>query len=211
MSPDGSAKPPPEEKLLRLIRGKPARPALSAAGMRQPGSLMSASTQTAGALVAHPSSRRPSWPVIAAWSLGGLLVLETGLLIAQALRPLPPVRLPVEAALEQPPAPVAPPEMPSVSASASRTLFAPPAAAAVGGSGVPAAGMSASAKSLASRLTLMGIVAGDTPQAIIEDGETKKTFFVTKGQMVVDGATVDQVLDNRVVLDVGGQKIDLSL
>ena len=57
----------------------------------------------------------------------------------------------------------------------------------------------------------MGIVAGDSPQAIIEDSETKKTFFVTAGQMVVDGAVVEQVLDHRVVLTVAGEKIELSL
>jgi hypothetical protein len=29
--------------------------------------------------------------------------------------------------------------------------------------------------------------------------------------MVVEGAVVEQVLDNRVVLDVAGEKIELSL
>jgi len=60
-------------------------------------------------------------------------------------------------------------------------------------------------------LTLMGIVSGNPAQAIIEDAETKKTYFVTPGQMVVDGAVLERVLDNRVVLDLNGEKIDLTL
>ena len=46
---------------------------------------------------------------------------------------------------------------------------------------------------------------------IIEDSETKKTFFVTAGQMVIEDAVVEQVLDSRVILTVAGEKIELSL
>ena len=206
MSPDGFAKPPPEEKLLKLIRGKPARPATEAAAFPHPGQLMTASAQAAKALVSRSPARSPGWPAIAMWMLGAFLVVEVIVLIAQVFRPLPPVLLPIDAAAEQPAALPSSPELPSLSASVPRTVFAPPADAPS-----VAAPLSSSARSLAARLTLMGIVAGDSPQAIIEDSETKKTFFVTAGQMVVDGAVVEQVLDHRVVLTVAGEKIELSL
>lgn len=209
MSPDGFAKPPPEEKLLKLIRGRPARPATEAAAFPHPGRLMTTSAQAAKALVYRSPARSPGAPMIAMWVLGAFLVVEVIVLVAQALRPLPPVRLPVEAVAEQPVALPSPPELPSLSASVPRTVFAPPAETPAAPS--VAAPLSSSVRSLAARLTLMGIVSGDSPQAIIEDSETKKTFFVTAGQMVVDGAVVEQVLDNRVVLTVADEKIELSL
>lgn len=57
----------------------------------------------------------------------------------------------------------------------------------------------------------MGIVSGNPGQAIIEDSQTKKTHFVTVGQVVVEGAVVEQVLDHHVILDLDGEKIDLTL
>ena len=64
---------------------------------------------------------------------------------------------------------------------------------------------------MAARLTLMGIMAGNPGQAIIEDSQTKKTYFVTVGQGVVEGAVVEKILDNRIQLDLAGEKIELSL
>ena len=208
MSPDGFGKPPPEEKLLKLIRGRPARPPSEAASFPRSGPILTASAQAAKALVARPGARAPGWPMIAIWALAAFLVLEVALLIVQALRPLPPIPRPVEAAAEVQPAPPSAPEMPSLSASISRPIFSSSAA---GPAATTAAPVSNTAKLLSARLTLMGIVAGEPPQAIIEDAETKKTFFVTVGQMVVEGAVVEQVLDNRVVLNAAGEKIELSL
>ena len=207
MSPDGFGKPPPEEKLLKLIRGKSARPVLEAAALRSPGQFMTASTQAARAMVSRPPLRGLAWPTAALAVLAAALAIEAVVLVVQAVRPLTPVGLPVQAAPELPPAPPLVPDLPPLSGSASHTVFSPPAAAAA----APVGPVSASAKALTSRLTLMGIVAGEKPQAIIEDSETKKTFFVTAGQMVVEGAVVDKVLENSVVLDVGGLKIELSL
>ena len=94
--------------------------------------------------------------------------------------------------------------------SASRPLFAAPA----GRAGTPGPSRSApsgSAQLLASRLTLTGVISGDPPQAIIEDSQTQKTYFVTVGQALAEGAVLDQVLDNRVILDFQGEKIELNL
>jgi hypothetical protein len=64
---------------------------------------------------------------------------------------------------------------------------------------------------LAARLTLTGIVSGDPPQAIIEDSETHKTFFVTPGQTIVAGAMLERLEENRAVLSYGGERIELGL
>ena len=207
MSPDGFGKPPPEEKLLKLIRGKSARPGFETAALRSPGQFLPVSTQTARTLVLRPPPRRLAWPTAALAVLAAVLVAEGAVLVIQAARPLAPIHLPAEAAPELPPAPPLVPDLPPLSGSASHMLFSSPSAAVA----APVGPVSASAKALTSRLTLMGIVAGEKPQAIIEDSDTKKTFFVTAGQMVVEGAVVDNVLENSVVLDLGGQKIELSL
>ena len=76
MSPDGSTKSPlPEEKLLRLIRGKHRPPEPSAAGAKP------------AALALRFDA--PGWPKLAVGALGAILVLEAVWLIVQAVRPLP--------------------------------------------------------------------------------------------------------------------------
>ena len=57
----------------------------------------------------------------------------------------------------------------------------------------------------------MGIVAGNPSQAILEDSKTGKTYFVSVGQSAVDGAVLEEVRDNRVVLSVGGERFELGL
>jgi hypothetical protein len=147
-----------------------------------------------------------------------LLGLEAAYLILQLMRPFPVVQVPVVPVVPTPP-PVAPtsetppaslPDMPSMAASATRPLFAPPAHM-PSPTGPSSTAPSVAAKALAARLSLMGIIAGDPAQAIIEDVQTKKTYFVTVGQAVVDGAILRSVLDHRVILELEGEKIELTL
>ena len=212
MSPDGSTKPLPEEKLLKLIRDKGPRTAtVATAGQASSAGLSVTAASDAGRGVSHLR-----WPKLAATGLGLVLLIEGVYLIIQLVRPVQTVHMPViadQASPEPSAAATTPPEVPSLAQSASPTLFTSPAAspsAPTTGSR-PHGAPSASAKLLASRLTLMGIVAGEPAQAIIEDSQTKKTYFVTAGQVVVEGAVVEQVLDNRVILDLDGEKIDLTL
>lgn len=212
MSPDGSAKPPPEEKLLRLIRGKGAKPAAGSASQA-----VEAPAVVVTALNLRAHGRKVPWPAFVAAALGAALVIEVVCLIAQAVWPLPTIDVPVVATPPsetiasgpQQPAPALP-EVASVAASASRPLFAS-VASTPNPSSTSHAAPSGSAKLLASRLTLMGIVSGDPSQAIIQDAETQKTYFVSPGQAVAEGAVVEQIFDNRVVLDLGGEKIELTL
>ena len=67
------------------------------------------------------------------------------------------------------------------------------------------------AKKLRTRLSLNGIVEGNPPQAIIEDAETRKTFFVTEGQDLLEGAVVEKVTGNQAIIKLGDETITLTL
>ena len=143
-----------------------------------------------------------------------MLSLELLTILVQALRPLPAVQAPQlppsapsVAAPAEPPEPLA--NLPSLAGAAHPVFRTSGVAAAPPSAGGRAA--SGAARGLVSRLTLMGIVSGDPAQAIIEDAQTKKTYFVSVGQMVVDGAVLEEVLDNRVVLVLDGERVELSL
>ena len=213
MSPDGSAKQPPEEKLLKLIRGKGPRADAPSPLPAHAGGGTSAMTASSGGMAGR--ARTTPWPRIAIGCLGAALFIEVVGLLVEVMRPLPAIHVPAA-----PTPPVAPSgtaastalEIPSLEASLSRPVFTPIASehpAPRPSAAKP--GLSGSAKQLASRLSLMGIVSGPPGEAVIEDSETKKTYFVTTGQSVVDGATLERVLDHRVILDLDGEKIELTL
>lgn len=64
--------------------------------------------------------------------------------------------------------------------------------------------------SIAGKFTLVGIMPGVNPQAIIEDKETGKTYYLYKGTSF-DGGVVQEIGSGRVVLDCKGEKINLVL
>ena len=205
MNPSGSKSPSPEEKLLRLIRGKGPAVARSAA----------AKVMRRARTMPRISWRLPAWWLAAVNAMLGLVV-AAGLgwigWLLWAPAPLP----------QADDAPVAPPAVDlaaklldggppvSVVSAASRPLFAGPSAAVASGPRGPA-GPSAAASTLVQRLSLIGIVSGEPPQAIIEDAETQKTYFVTAGQGFLEGMIVEEIHDNRVVLRLGDERVDLSL
>lgn len=202
-------KPLPEEKLLRLIRGK-ARASPAAAIAQAAG----ASVNVVALPLARAHTRLRFGTRLLIIGLGGLLLMEFVLLIVQALRPPPtvtmlePPHVPGELAADgEAPLPL----MPSLAQSVSRPLFSPPADVPGSSASGPRPAPSGSATRLASRLTLLGVIAGNPAQAIIEDSQTKKTYFVSPGQVLVEGAVVDQIVDNRVILDLQGEKIELAL
>ena len=222
MSPDGSTKPLPEEKLLNLIRGKPSpaeagKPGAGPSPSKPPAAPGSATGDEGrvSADVARPAQPM-HWPRLVAVICAAVLTMEAAWLIVQAVRPIPSLRVPpipphFATTAESPP-PV--PEMPSLAQSARPGLFSSPLDAGSGTTGtpvIPGVSPSQAAKALAARLSLMGLVSGNPAQAIIEDGQTKKTYFVTVGQAVVDGAVLDRVLDNRVVLTLDGEQFELNL
>jgi hypothetical protein len=143
--------------------------------------------------------------------LGLVLGVEVVMLVVQMARPMPTIQIPSEGlepdSADAPPASGIEP-MPSLVQAAPRALFAPPV---VSAGSSPTQPQGQSAKLLEGRLTLTGIITGDPPQAIIEDAETKKTYFVNPGQAVAEGAVLEQVLENRVILNLQGDKIELGL
>lgn len=220
---------PPEEKLLRLIRGKQKTPASGS----QPGPPPGAS--------GVGGQSRVGWKLPAWWltainiGLGCLVVGEVTALLRLAMKPTPMVTAQIpqpqtatsqagqpQPASSVPPEPITPSadsakgktavadSIPSLASAASRPMFQTPSSQSpTPRQTTPAP--SAQAKTLAARLSLIGIVAGNPAQAIIEDSQTKKTHFVTVGQGVIEGLIVEDVREDRVVLDLNGEKIELSL
>jgi len=213
MSPDGSTKPLPEEKLLGLIRGKGVKAPLGAATAEATPASHAMAPKAPVRDMAAPLQQL-QWPKIAIGFLGIMLAVQAVALVIVAIHPVPTVMIPMLSAHPaRDTANTSEPlqGLPSLAASASRTLFAVPVTAtappAPKGRGAP----SGLAKLLAARLTLMGIVSGEPAQAIIEDTQTKRSYFVTTGQVVVEGAVLKKILDNRVVLDLDGEEIELTL
>lgn len=62
----------------------------------------------------------------------------------------------------------------------------------------------------AKRFNLVGIIPGDQPQAIVEDIESAKTYYLNKGQSVA-GIEVEDIADGRVVISFNGRRIVLVL
>lgn len=230
MSPDGSGKSiPPEEKLLRLIRGGGKGAAAGSGAPERPVAGASSSAPIPGAVRRMPRRSgggwRKGWKLPAWWvtagnaTLGLLVVLEAGVLTWLMTQPEPaPVReqlafMPVIEDVGREPSPADAPEasVPSIAASATRILFrAAPAQPDTTGS-TERAQPSQQASAWATRLTVIGIIAGELPQAIVEDAQTKKSYFVSEGQPLIEGLVVEEIRADGVVLDLQGEKIRLSL
>ncbi|KPK38295.1 MAG: hypothetical protein AMJ78_10235 [Omnitrophica WOR_2 bacterium SM23_29] len=59
-------------------------------------------------------------------------------------------------------------------------------------------------------LSLIGIIAGEKPQAVIEDRKNQKTYFLYKGQ-TVNQMRVEDILGDRVIFIFEGERFELSL
>lgn len=59
-------------------------------------------------------------------------------------------------------------------------------------------------------INLLGIISGDNPQAILEDKNTQKTYYLNKGQSISD-FVVEDIKEGRVILNYKGQKLELYM
>lgn len=59
-------------------------------------------------------------------------------------------------------------------------------------------------------LNLIGIIAGDNPQAVIEDKMTQKTYYLNKGQSFGE-FQVEDITDGKVILNSQGKKFELYM
>ena len=192
----------PEERLLRLIRGQPAAttPAIAAAQDAAP--------------AGNPKRVWPSW----SWA-NALPVLNVcfGLIAAVCLagmlwRFAQPVTLPPApsaAPVTVPPPPATPAPL-DTQPFQQRQLFQLPAGAGETAAPAPAANAPQAQAALAS-LTLMGIVDGTPPQAIIADSQTQKSYFVKEGETFGAGILVEKIESGRVLLHYQGATADLRL
>jgi len=66
------------------------------------------------------------------------------------------------------------------------------------------------APGLAARYTLLGIVRGQAPQAIVRENSTQTSMFLSEGQSLA-GYTVREILPNRIILSHEGQEFELRM
>lgn len=59
-------------------------------------------------------------------------------------------------------------------------------------------------------LSLVGIISGDSPQAIIEDKKANKTYYVTKGQYIGE-FMVEDILEGKVIINRNQERFELFL
>lgn len=158
-----------------------------------------------------PRQRRSSSALLATLNISLGLVLAaliTGIFwrVTHPITPLPVTAAPHPLAL--PPAPAAPPAL-DTAIFQSRQLFQPPLAAS------PAAATAGAAagqgQEALAALTLMGIVEGTPPQAIIAETSTQKSYFVKEGETFGVGIRVDAIQDGRVKLSFQGASVELQL
>ena len=65
-------------------------------------------------------------------------------------------------------------------------------------------------KELTSSLSLMGIIWGEKPEAIIQDSKTNKKYFLNKGGYIGE-IVVEEIFGGKVILNYNGERVDLVL
>ncbi len=67
-----------------------------------------------------------------------------------------------------------------------------------------------SMEEISSNLSLIGIIAGDKPQAIVEDKKAGKSYFLYKGG-IIGQAKVIEISEDKVIMEYKGQTFELIL
>lgn len=189
----------PEEKLLRLIRGK-KQPTPTTAPLNQPKPVKSLSLKKYLSLL----DIHKIIPVA--------FVLACIYLIISLVYPWPGLRkiaLPKLVAKETQEAPVQPKQEVKPYEFYSqgikdRQIF--------GSQAQESTGRPASAVNLdlMKNINLVGIISGENPQAVIEDKKTQKTYYVTKGQFIGE-FRVEDIQEGKVIIGYGGQRFELYM
>jgi len=73
-----------------------------------------------------------------------------------------------------------------------------------------AAPKEAAAEDLSANLSLVGIMPGAKPQAVIENKKSQKVYYVYEGG-TFESFTVDEIKEGKVTIDYEGKKIELFL
>lgn len=204
----------PEERLLRLIRGPASRPQDASQDVR-PTDQPSVARRSRAKEGPWRARATPSWSAVLPVCNGVLGLLLAGFLAAIVWRLLQPVHLPQTAAAAQPlELPPQPPPAPALDSAPfqQRQLFQPPLGGQETTSNTSASSANTpQAQAALATLTLMGIVDGHPPQAIIADTAAQKSYFVTAGETFGAGIQVKKIGDGRVTLSYQGVETDLHL
>jgi len=59
-------------------------------------------------------------------------------------------------------------------------------------------------------MNLVGIITGDNPQAIIEDKKNQKTYYVNKGQYIGE-FLIEDILEGKVIISRNNERFELYL
>lgn len=77
-------------------------------------------------------------------------------------------------------------------------------------SGGPGGPVSAVNVDLMKDINLVGIISGENPQAVIEDKKSQKTYYVTKGQFIGE-YQVEDIQEGKIIVNYRGQRFELYL
>lgn len=59
-------------------------------------------------------------------------------------------------------------------------------------------------------ISLLGVISAAEPQAVIEDKNAQKTYYVTKGQFIGD-YQIENIQEGKIILNYNGQKYELYM
>jgi type II secretory pathway component PulC len=189
----------PEEKLLRLIRGAKNQERAQAAAKKTSEPEVPARAVRARPFKADPALLRAVSIVVFAGSCAFLLKT---LFAAPTVPQVPPS---VHEGAPEQPVQEQTLEHYLQQAAASRIFGLQQQEAPAGPSSGPT---DAEIADMLKDLTLMGVISGAAPQAIIEDQRTQKTYYLNKGQSLGD-LQVESIQENKVILNYKGRRSEL--
>jgi len=59
-------------------------------------------------------------------------------------------------------------------------------------------------------ISLVGVISGDNPQAILEDKKSQKTYYLTEGQSLGE-FQIEDIQEGKIILNYRGQRYELYL
>ena len=197
----------PEEKLLRLIRGQKKKEAV----LGSPAVISKAIPKSAKPSLALAAQKYLSFLDIKKIILAGFIIscIYLVLTFSYPLYGLKRISLPkVSQEKAAGPEQGAKEEIRPVDyylEGTERQIFTAPTASQEAGQPISVVGAD-----LVKDISLIGIIAGETPQAVIEDKKAQKTLYVSRGQFIGE-LQVEDIQEGKIILSYKGQKFELYL
>lgn len=217
----------PEERLLSLIKGKPARqgpppaPQPASAGPAVPVAHTSEENPYLREFLKRyvPKNRffEPAFLAMANKVLLGIVALLILYLIVELswVKPSREIALPAQEGAARPSGAV-PPAKEKAAAEKDYSYYSQAIAGKrifdQSGGGASAAGqpLAVSSDEITANLGLVGIITGERPQAIIEDKKNQKVYYLGPGESF-DGYTIEEIAEGKVIVERDGKRSALFL